>query len=426
MTSPARRPLALRVTSLGLVACLGLAGCSGQGGTHVESGQSSVTSSADTTSEPSEPSPSSGSSEPSEPRGSSGSSEPSEPSEPSTSASSSSSRSSSGQAAGTPADRPDDPDAGPVTLAVVGDLKLAHRAAGDIQAGRGDRVFAGVADELAAADLTLGNLETALGTGADRAGKVNKKYTFMSPPAAVEVLQEVGFDHVSLANNHVYDFGEHGILTTLEHLRAAGLPFSGAGEDPQAARTPAVLEANGRRIAVLNYLNVEDDNRVIPFANRDWEAREDRAGVAWGHPEEIAQDVAAVRDEVDDVVVILHAGLENRTQLNNAQRAMASAAFDAGATAVIGHHAHVLQGYDVREDSGTLVAWGLGNFVFDGYPEGAEQNDSAILNLTLDDQGVTDVSFTPVAVQGGYPVALDPQSARGQRILERLESLPNE
>lgn len=420
MTSPAGRPLALRVTSLGLVACLGLAGCSGQGGTHVESGQSSVTSSADTTSGSSEPSPSIEPSEPSEPSPSS------EPSEPSTSASSSSSRSSSGQAAGTPADRPDDPDADPVTLAVVGDLKLAHRAAGDIQAGRGDRVFAGVADELAAADLTLGNLETALGTGADRAGKVNKKYTFMSPPAAVEVLQEAGFDHVSLANNHVYDFGEHGILTTLEHLRAAGLPFSGAGEDPQAARTPAVLEANGRRIAVLNYLNVEDDNRVIPFANRDWEAREDRAGVAWGHPEEIAQDVAGVRDEVDDVVVILHAGLENRTQLNDAQRAMASAAFDAGATAVIGHHAHVLQGYDVREDSGTLVAWGLGNFVFDGYPEGAEQNDSAILHLTLDDQGVTDVSFTPVAVQGGYPVALDPQSARGQRILERLESLPHE
>lgn len=420
MTSPARRPLALRVTALGLVACLGLAGCSGREGTHDESSQPSVTSSADKTSETSE---SSGSSEPS---GTSEPSQSSEPSEPSTSASSSSSRSSSGQAAGTPADRPDDPDAGPVTLAVVGDLKLAHRAAGDIQAGRGDRVFAGVADELAAADLTLGNLETALGTGADRAGKVNKKYTFMSPPAAVEVLQEVGFDHVSLANNHVYDFGEHGILTTLEHLRAAGLPFSGAGEDPQAARTPAVLEANGRRIAVLNYLNVEDDNRVIPFANRDWEAREDRAGAAWGHPEEIAQDVAAVRDEVDDVVVILHAGLENRTQLNDAQRAMADAAFDAGATAVIGHHAHVLQGYDVREESGTLVAWGLGNFVFDGYPEGAEQNDSAILNLTLDDQGVTDVSFTPVAVQGGYPVALDPQSGRGQRILERLESLPHE
>ena len=420
MTSRARRPLTLRVTALGLAAGLGLAGCSGQEGTDDESGQSSVTSSADTTSEPSEPGQSSEPSEPSEPGQSS------EPSEPSTSASSSSSRSSSGQAAGTPADRPDDPDAGPVTLAVVGDLKLAHRAAGDIQAGRGDRVFAGVADELAAADLTLGNLETALGTGADRAGKVNKKYTFMSPPAAVEVLQEVGFDHVSLANNHVYDFGEHGIVTTLKHLRAAGLPFSGAGEDPQAARTPAVLEANGRRIAVLNYLNVEDDNRVIPFANRDWEAREDRAGVAWGHPEEIAQDVAAVRDEVDDVVVILHAGLENRTQLNDAQRAMADAAFDAGATAVIGHHAHVLQGYDVREDSGTLVAWGLGNFVFDGYPEDAEQNDSAILNLTLDDQGVTDVSFTPVAVQGGYPVALDPQSARGQRILEHLESLPHE
>ena len=325
-----------------------------------------------------------------------------------------------------PAQRPDDPEAGPVTLSVVGDMKLAHRAAAPMASGNGASVFAGVAKELFSSDLTLGNLETALGTSADRAEKVNKNYTFMSPPQSAGQLKAMGFDHVSLANNHTYDFGQRGILSTVDALTKAGLPFSGAGKDPQAARTPAFLEANGRRIAVLSYVNVANDDRVIPFANRDWEARPDRAGVAWAHPEQVAADVQAAREQADDVLVILHAGLENRTQLNDAQRDNARAALDAGATAVLGHHAHVLQGYRVDEQDGTMVAWGLGNFVFDGYPAGAEQTESAILHLTLDDQGVTDVSFTPVSLQGGYPVALSPSSGAGQRILQRLDSLPNQ
>ncbi|WP_374929508.1 CapA family protein [Kytococcus sedentarius] len=447
MNATARRPLAHRATALGLVLGLGLAACSAQedgedpstsstSGNSTDSPTSSASSptsdetsptsdEASSTSSPSsDASPTSSASEPSfdetgpsSDEASPTSDEASGPATPSPSA--------SGNTAGAPADRPDDPDAGPVTLAVVGDMKLAHRAAGDIAAGRGAKVFAGVADELAAPDLTLGNLETTLGTAADQGQKVGKRYTFMSPPNSPKVLQDVGFDYVSLANNHTYDFGVRGITTTVEHLNAAGLPFSGAGADPAAARKPAIIEANGRRIAVLSYVDVANDS-YIPFANRDWEARPDRAGVAWGHPEQVAQDVAAVRDEVDDVLVMMHAGLENRTQLNDAQRGIARAALDAGATAVLGHHAHVLQGQIAHEQDGTFVAWGLGNFVFDGYPEGAEHTDSAILHLTLDDQGVTDVSFTPVALHQGYPVALDPDSARGQRILERLETLPNQ
>ncbi|WP_462417530.1 CapA family protein [Kytococcus sp. Marseille-QA3725] len=436
---PHKRLIALSVSALlaGTVAGCGSDGGGGEesGSTGTATGSESVTSAPESGGEESPgTTDASGSAEPSDaPTSASGSESPS----PSSSAgdtpsdgkggspsSSSDESAAPGTGGGKPAARPDDPDAGPVRLAVVGDLKLAHRAAEDINAGQGQKVFAGVADELAGADLTLGNLETTIGTAADQGDKQPKRYTFMSPPASVELLRRTGFDHVSLANNHTYDFGEPGILSTVEHLQKGSMPFGGAGKDSSAAREPAVLESNGRRIAVLSYVDVPPDD-VVPFRNEQWEAQKDRAGVAWGRPQQIADDVSAVRDQVDDVLVILHAGTENETVLNDAQRQMAKAALDAGATAALTHHAHVLQGYRVDEEDGTMVAWGLGNFVFDGYPQGAEQTESAILNLTLDDQGVTDVSFTPVTLQDGYPVALSPDSGQGRAILDRLEKLPN-
>ncbi|SNC60023.1 poly-gamma-glutamate synthesis protein (capsule biosynthesis protein) [Kytococcus aerolatus] len=319
-----------------------------------------------------------------------------------------------------PADRPDDPDAGPVTLSVVGDLKLAHRAAEDLRAGDPQAPFRRVADELFAADLTLGNLETALGEGGT---PEPKRYTFMAPPAFAAELQEAGFDHMALANNHVYDFGAAGIRSTLEALEEAGLPFSGAGEDLASAREPAVLEANGRRIAVINTLDVAADNAKIPYDNSQWAATDDRPGVFWAVPEQVAAEVERARAEADDVVVLLHAGVENTRPAGKVQQRVAEAALDAGATAVIGHHAHVLQGHREHPDTGQLTAWGLGNFVFDGYPAGAEQNDSAILHLTIDDQGVTEHSWTPVVLDGGYPQALAEDSAEGRRVLQLIESL---
>lgn len=412
MISP-RRTLALTAAATTSIV---VGGCAEQSGQDPSTGSTATTASSPVTGSPGE----SASSEPSDSPSTAASADPSAPS---SSEPSPSSDPAPEGAVVPPAQRPDDPAAGPVHLAVVGDLKLAHRAAGDITAGRGSRVFAGVADELASADLTLGNLETTLGTARDQGDRQHKRYTFMSPPSSPEVLLDAGFDHVSLANNHVYDFGEPGILSTVRALDQAGLPNSGAGADPRAAREPAVLEANGRRIAVLSYMDVPADNARIFFSNKQWEATSQRAGVAWGHPEQVAQDVAAVRDQVDDVLVVMHAGRENKTFLVEEQRAIAQAALDAGATAVLGHHAHVLQGYRQDPQDGTAVAWGLGNFVFDGYPEGAEQTDSAILHLTLDDQGVTDLSFTPVALRGGYPVALDETSGRGRAILDRLERL---
>lgn len=308
-----------------------------------------------------------------------------------------------------------EPDPGEVSIAFVGDLMLGRSIGERLLAGQDPLV--GVAAEFAAADLVIGTLETTVGEG----GKPeDKTYTFQAPPEAVDSLLGAGFDLLALANNHSYDYGADGLTGTLDLLDAAGLAHVGAGADASAARAPVLLSAGGIDTAFLSYVDVPDD--WTGYRNRDWEAREDRPGVAWAHPDDIAADVAAARDEADHVVVLLHAGVEGSQEPNEVQRAAADAALEAGATAVIGGHPHVLQGHRLQDSQ--FTAWSLGNFVFDGFGDDPVASQSAILTLRLDADGITDTEWTPVLIEDGLPVALDPQSEQGQAILERLESLP--
>ena len=118
-------------------------------------------------------------------------------------------------------------------------------------------------------------------------------------------------------------------------------------------------------------------------------------GVAWATPENVTTAVAAAREAADIVVVAFHFGAEYAATPSQSQRDIARAAIDAGASLVIGSHPHVLQ--EVEEYGGGLIAYSLGNFVFDGF-EGAS-NTSAILNVTLAPDGaILAWSLTPVQI----------------------------
>lgn len=302
-----------------------------------------------------------------------------------------------------------------LTLAFVGDVMLGRSIGERILAGQDP--FVGVAEELADADLVVGTLETTVGVGGQ---PEDKTFTFQAPPEAVDSLLAGGFDLVALANNHSYDYGADGLLATLNLLDDAGLEHVGAGADADRARAPVTLTADGVEVAFLSYVDVPDD--WTGYRNRDWAATADTPGVAWADPDHIATDVAAARDRADHVVVLLHAGAEGTQEPTEVQRAAADAALAAGATAVVGAHPHVLQGH--RLEDGALTAWSLGNFVFDGFGDEPVASQSAILNLTLDDDSITDLTWTPVAVVDGLPVALDPDSPEGREILDHLDTLP--
>ena len=177
---------------------------------------------------------------------------------------------------------------------------------------------------------------------------------FSSDRRHLDGLVRAGLDYVSLANNHIGDAGRNGILQTIRNLEKAGLKVSGAGEDLAAARTPAILEANGVQVAVLGYDAIA----------RYYHARESRAGSAPLSARYVREDVAAAREAGADIVIVFpHWGVEyDATPFAN-QQTLARSIIDAGADMVIGNHAHWAAALEVYE--GKPIWYALGNFVFD-------------------------------------------------------------
>ena len=277
----------------------------------------------------------------------------------------------------------------------VGDLMLA-RAIGDrIQAQGPAVVFSGVAPVLAQADLLAGNLECVI---TDQGQPQPKSYTFRAPPAAVQALSATGFDVLSLANNHSMDYGIDGLADMVTRLRQAGVGAVGAGADAETARAPLIVTRNGLHVAFLAYVNVPVESRT-DFDTRSWEAGVEKPGVAWAETDVISKDVTAAKTVADVVVVLLHAGIEGQGQVAPIQRTLAHAAVDAGAALVIGSHSHTLQPVE-RYKSG-IIAYSLGNFVFDGFA--IPSNYSAIFTATLTPLGVDTYAWVPVVVDHGFP-----------------------
>ncbi|MCA9956351.1 MAG: CapA family protein, partial [Anaerolineales bacterium] len=243
-------------------------------------------------------------------------------------------------------------------------------------------------------DITVGNMESAMGTLGEPAAK---SYPFRAPPVAAEALALGGFDVVSLANNHAMDYGPAALLQAIDLLEAQGVTPIGAGANFDAAHTPYITQINGLSLAFLSYVNVPIE-ATSAFDTAVWTATENTPGLAWADPEVIRADVTAVRDQVDLVIVVLHSGYEYVEEPSEPQVAAAQAAIDAGARLVIGHHAHILQGIDFYNDG--VIVYGLGNFAFeiDGAPE------TAVLNVWLDANGVRSLELIPAIIQeGGAP-----------------------
>jgi poly-gamma-glutamate synthesis protein (capsule biosynthesis protein) len=275
------------------------------------------------------------------------------------------------------------------------------------------RPFAAVRDKLADADITIANME---GTYTERGVAANKKYTFRTPPRHARGLADAGIDIVSLGNNHAMDFGPIALDDTLAALDTAGVRHSGAGANATIAREPAVLEANGLKLAFLSYNAVTESTPATGSS----------PGVAWGDVASIGADVTEARRVADAVVVSLHAGTEYQDAPTSLQRQLARAAIDAGASLVLGHHAHVFQGWEHYR--GGVIVYGLGNFVFDLDPEdyatlGPRPFQTAIIRVELTRDGVTKIEARPVFIDPVENRPIEPQGETRRLIEQRIERL---
>lgn len=302
------------------------------------------------------------------------------------------------------------PPPGPVTLAFAGDICLADdwenmtvlRQKGGALA---DCITGGLLERMKAADITYINNEfTFSGRGEPLA---NKYYTFRSSPSNVSLLTEMGVDIVSLANNHVYDYGPDAFSDTLDTLDGAGIAHVGAGLDIAAASEPYYFEINGMRIAFVAATRAEK-YILTP------EAADDRSGVLRTYdPARFIAAIAAADENADFVIACPHWGTENTAVLEQAQTEQARMYIDAGADAVVGSHTHCLQGIEFYK--GSPIVYSLGNFWFN-----YEDGDTALLEMTVAD-GSLSVSLVPCLQKGG--VTSTAAGAEAVRILEYIESI---
>lgn len=300
----------------------------------------------------------------------------------------------------------------PVTITFAGDASF--EGVTEQVAANPTAVLSGIAPALGDADLTIVNLEAALG----KAGSPqDKTFTFRVPAEVTETLSSAGVDVATMANNHGLDFGQAGLQESLRIEQTSGFPIIGVGQNADEAYAPFVTEINGQRIGIVAASDVIDDN-----LRSTWIATDAQPGLASAEEAQqarLAEEVRSVRPTVDTLVVYLHFGVEKETCPNTRQKDLVALMVDAGADIVVGSHTHRLQGVGYRGDQ--LVAYGLGNFVFKaGSPAG---NNSGILTATATGRRIDGFRWRPAVISGGIPSLLTGSAeASAQSAMDELRS----
>lgn len=241
-----------------------------------------------------------------------------------------------------------------ISILATGDLYLGSRALPYLKKRKPSYPFSGIESYINNADLVIANLESPLTNHNEK--YVEKKFLLKAPPSFADRIKDSGIDIVTLANNHTMDFGIKGLSDTIVSLDRVKLPYTGAGMDLRASRKPAVKVVNGVSIAVLAY------NKTYPL---EFYSKTLRPGTAPGYPSYIKKDVMEAKKLYDIVVVAFHWGGERVFKPRDYQKKLGRLAIDSGASLVIGHHPHIVQGVEVYGEG--LIFYSLGNYSFGFY-----------------------------------------------------------
>lgn len=236
-----------------------------------------------------------------------------------------------------------------IELAFVGDVCLASVMRHLPKEGFSFPGWAAIETQVGKVDRFVGNLECCLVD--ERCPPEAAKQRMAVPATASSILRDMGFTDMSFANNHALDCGARAIGVGRERLGSHGIHTFGAGANLASAEEAVFTQCQGHTLALLGACD-----------QLEYRARSDRAGVAPLIPGRLLQRVRSARRRADVVVVVLHADLEFSVVPGRWRQRLSRALVDVGASLVIQHHPHVLQGIE-RYRSG-LIAYSLGNFVF--------------------------------------------------------------
>ena len=254
-------------------------------------------------------------------------------------------------------------------------------------------------------DIMVANSEF---TVSDRGAKMpGKYYTFRASPQRLPIYEEMGVDLVTLANNHVYDFGREAFYDMIDSFNKYKIPYIGAGKNKEEAKKPYYFILNGYKIAFVNATRAE---KLILTP----EATETEGGVFRCYdPTEFINVIKETKQNSDIVIALIHWGKEDSHELETVQKETSKMYIDAGADVIVGSHAHVLQGIEFYKEK--PIIYNLGDFIFNN-----ETKDTGIFQIKMKENSDMEYYFIPAYESGEYTKLL--YDKEKERIIKEMNA----
>jgi len=293
-----------------------------------------------------------------------------------------------------------------VRFIAAGDLNLAHWITPVLDKKGKEYPFKFIKDYMLSADLVFSNLEAPF---CNTGEPYPKNFVFKVPEKHINVLKAGNINLVSLANNHILDYGVPCLKSTVELLEKEKIYFAGAGENFKKAHKPSIFEINNVKFAFFAY------SMTLP---KYFFASDSTGGTAYPKRKILKDSISFYNDKVDHIIVSFHWGKELAELPKEYQQNYARWAIDYGADLILGHHPHVLQG--IEKYKNRIIVYSLANFIFASYSNKA--TDSIFLDLNFTKNEIKDIKVVPINVNN-YQVHFQPVIMKDEKKLKVINYL---
>jgi poly-gamma-glutamate capsule biosynthesis protein CapA/YwtB (metallophosphatase superfamily) len=307
-----------------------------------------------------------------------------------------------------------------INVTFLGDTLIGGAAQPTLDRFGHGHALSGLAPLFKRSDIVVVNHEGPLTTQRTQAPKVDtgrKRYWYRGDPESAASLASVGVGVASLANNHVLDYGQQGLIETIEHLTAAGIATCGAGSDQHAARQPAVVTVGGIRIGFLSVMQ-----RYRMYEEDGLYATESRGGPCRLRLRHLRDDVDALRPQVDLTILLVHWG-RNYRNVTPQQERLALQLAQLDVDLIVGHHPHIAQRIDRIGNTPVLFSLGNGVLGTPGRFHSGRPPWGLVAQVSIDDDfSIAHIEIQPIDVDNSH-VGFRPVRSRTREASEFVGSL---
>jgi poly-gamma-glutamate synthesis protein (capsule biosynthesis protein) len=262
------------------------------------------------------------------------------------------------------------------TILIGGDYCPVYRLEEEIRSNRGHLVWDNLKNLLKNSDYNIINLEAPI-TNKDCIPISKAGPSLKCSEEAISVLKNIGIDLVTLANNHMMDYGIDGLNNTIQILRNHKIEYIGIGQNLEDTSQYIIKEINGLRIGIINACETE-------FSI----AKKNAPGCRPVDIIAIYNDIQKLKNDADYIILIIHGGHEHYQLPSPRMKQLYNFFIDSGANVVVNHHQHCFSGYEERE--GNYIFYGLGNLCFDNKKKRSGiWTEGYLLKLTFDKNHIT-------------------------------------